>query len=74
MKPLILIIALVVLAGCAAKEESTNQPTYTEPERYTNWHYDLFVDSVRGHEYIIYDGYKSGGIIHAEHCQCKGGR
>lgn len=64
MKPLI-IIALV-LGGCG-------EP-YTPAEHKSNWNYDLFVDSLYGHKYIIYDGYRSGNIIHAEHCQCKGGR
>ena len=25
----------------------------------------------KGHHYLIYDGYNSGNIIHAEHCPCK---
>lgn len=26
---------------------------------------------VKGHIYLIFDGYYSGNIIHAEHCPCK---
>ena len=26
---------------------------------------------VKGHVYLIFDGYYSGNIIHAEHCPCK---
>ena len=65
MKTLLLIIALV-LGGCV-------RPEIKQAER-TNFEYDVYIDTLRGHEYIIYDGYKSGGIIHAEHCQCKGGK
>ena len=71
MKILLLLIALV-LVGCGDMTDGTlTKPT----EHKVNWHYDLFVDSLHGHSYIIYDGYRSGNIIHAEHCKCKeGGR
>ena len=29
------------------------------------------VVEIKGHDYIIYDGYESGGICHAESCACK---
>ena len=29
------------------------------------------VVEIEGHEYIIMDGFYSGGIIHAESCRCK---
>ena len=26
---------------------------------------------IKGHIYLIFDGYHKGNIIHAEHCPCK---
>ena len=29
------------------------------------------VITIEGHAYMVYDGYKSGGICHSESCPCK---
>lgn len=31
----------------------------------------IYIETIRGHDYIIYDGMYKGGIIHAESCPCK---
>lgn len=63
MKPLILIIALV-LVGCHPKREPTpnDRP------------YGMYADTVWGHIYITTDHHRGISTVHAEHCQCKGGR
>ena len=35
--------------------------------------YDLYTDTVEGHEYIILRAMYTGNIIHSESCQCKKG-
>lgn len=31
----------------------------------------LHVEEIDGHEYIIYHGYKQGGVVHSESCPCR---
>jgi hypothetical protein len=31
----------------------------------------LIIVNLKGHEYVVMDGYKQGGICHAESCPCK---
>lgn len=57
------IIMILLVAGCGE---------YKEPEkRFGLGANEIFVETVRGHDYVIYDGYRKGGIVHAESCQCK---
>lgn len=45
---------------------------YEKPElRFGKGTNEIFVTTIRGHEYVIYDGYNKGGIVHAESCSCK---
>lgn len=37
----------------------------------SNGSYDIYVEEVEGHKYVVYDGFHSGGIVHAESCPCK---
>lgn len=32
------------------------------------------VIEIEGHKYVLYTGYKSGGVVHAESCSCKSER
>lgn len=32
---------------------------------------EIYVETVKGHDYIIFDGYYKGGIVHAESCPCR---
>lgn len=76
MKPLILIIALVVLTGCEVRQQEQNEPS---KENLTSARqYSTYEDTIRGHVYLIAvqwspQGFGLGGPTHAEHCQCKGG-
>lgn len=60
MKKVLLVFAVIVLCGC-----------YSEAPKKRNGTNLLFIETVRGHDYVIYDGYNKGGIVHAESCQCK---
>lgn len=68
MKPLILLIA-IVLVGCLSQDANG---TSRNPDYYI----DHIVDN--GHSYLVVVtsvnyGYHQANIIHAEHCNCKGG-
>ena len=64
MKKLLLLPLVLFVLGCK------NQ--LSEPEtRFGYGANDVFVINVKGHDYVIYDGYCKGGIVHAESCPCK---
>ena len=67
MTPLLLLIALV-LVGCGEPSKQTNKtPTLGDEEWVEERQY-------KGHVYLIWQGYSGrGALIHAEHCNCKGG-
>lgn len=62
-----LLIALAVCGSTPAKESLT----YDEPWTTHGMETATKVVVIEGHKYILYDGYYSGGIIHAESCHCK---
>lgn len=63
MKKLILLTLIaIMMVGCEYKEPET---------RFGNGANEIFVTTVRGHDYVIYDGGNKGGIVHAESCPCK---
>lgn len=70
MKKIILLaIMAVVIVGC--------YPNYDNQERKNtgNSPYHVFVEEVRGHEYVvatIEQGYGCGvSVVHSESCKCK---
>lgn len=63
----ILILLVALLASC----DSSGIKTKPTESSYVS--YNIFVDTIRGHEYIILDGYHLGNIIHSESCPCKKG-
>lgn len=58
----ILLMLAALLASCDNGREKT-----------TKGRYSIYVDTIRGHEYVIMQGYYSGNIIHSESCPCKKG-
>ena len=65
MKKFLFCICIVLLLS-SSECETGNKVSSTES-------YDLFIDTVNGHEYIIMRAMYSGNIIHSESCQCKKG-
>lgn len=63
------------LAGCGVDVNSTSIPSAESTERYFKKSATTFIYSIEieGHEYIIFDGMRKGGIIHSESCPCKSG-
>ena len=58
----ILIMLVTLLASCDTGQEKT-----------TKGYYSIYVETIRGHEYIIMQGDLNGNIIHSESCPCKKG-
>ena len=62
----LMIACAMLLASCSdLSEEAT-------PIK-TNGLDSFYIQAIDGHEYIIFHGYKQGGIIHNENCPCKKG-
>ena len=62
MKKFIMLTSIFLVAGCGE---------YEKPETRLGMGNEIYVETVRGHDYVIYDGYYKGGIVHAESCPCK---
>ena len=58
----ILIMLVALLASC---EDSHSESS--------NVDYNIYVETIRGHEYIIIKSMHSSNIIHSESCPCKKG-
>lgn len=61
---------LAILVMLAALLASCDDYSHSES---SNVHYSIYVDTIRGHEYIILNGMYFGDIIHSESCPCKKG-
>lgn len=70
----LVIASALCLAGCGVDVNSTSTST-PSTERYFKKSATTFIYSIEieGHEYIIFDGMRKGGIIHSESCPCKKG-
>ena len=60
----ILIVLVALLASCDGKNPEIRNDVAS---------YSIYVDTIRGHEYIILTGQYFGSIIHSASCQCKKG-
>lgn len=71
----LVIASALCLAGCGVDVESTSTPSTPSKERYFKKSASTFIYSIEieGHEYIIFDGMRKGGIVHSESCPCKKG-
>ena len=65
MKYIIAVAAALILAGC-------DEPPVSE-KHIDSISYTVRTVEINGHEYIIFDGYRKGNIIHSESCPCKEG-
>lgn len=60
MKKLLLIFTIFTLISC---EDRSAEVSHIGSS--------IYIETIRGHDYIIYSGMYAGGIIHAESCPCK---
>ena len=64
----ILVFAVVIGLPIALASSSTTAPS-VEDDKTDMYGDDITVRTIDRHEYIIYIGYKAGGICHKEDCK-----
>jgi len=60
----ILVMLAALLASCDGKNPEIRNDVAS---------YSIYVDTIRGHEYIVISSMNSSNIIHSESCPCKKG-
>ena len=63
----LLLFALLLIVGCESMGEGKENGMIVGSTD------EIYIVEIEGHKYVIYDGYRQGGIVHAESCPCKGG-
>ena len=72
MKKILICLATICCCGCSTIEtEKVKTTKTTKIKYYRNDNSFIYSIEIEGHLYIVFDGCRKGGIIHAEHCQCK---
>jgi len=75
MTKLTLALALgIVLASCnnmTLKDPDTKDTVTVPSINNTGTSITLRIMTMQGHDYIVVDAYKGGGICHSETCRCK---
>jgi uncharacterized lipoprotein YajG len=71
MKKLALVFG-VALASCHPDNKAVEvKPEITVQAQMAGTSMSLIIVKLKGHDYVIMDGYKQGGICHAESCLCR---
>ena len=65
MKKIILLLGVLMLVGCHKIERDENKKECTRVKRGMS---DIYMVELNGHEYVVYEGWKQGGIVHSESC------
>lgn len=70
MKKVLLLFAICTICSCAGRTNAEKKAYYEKLDS------DRICSSIKeveikGHIYLVYNGYHEGNIIHAEHCPCK---
>ena len=72
-KILIFVLSVFAFASCEVIE--TEPTAASDNVKLTYYKCDssdaIYTINIEGHDYIVFDGYHAGAMIHAEHCQCK---
>lgn len=73
MKNILIFFAIILCLGCSNVDEEITNVDDTTVVKTINIYptCDVSLIEIEGHQYIIFDGIRKGGIIHAEHCPCK---
>lgn len=73
MKNILIFFAIILCLGCSnVDEEITNVDDATVVKTINIYpSCEVYLIEIEGHQYIIFNGVRKGGIIHAEHCPCK---
>lgn len=85
MKKILICLVALVLCGCSGrsareewrelgeerfKQKLKQQEEYKVKTYYSSGDIRTFEMEIEGHQYIIYDGYHSGDMIHSASCPC----
>ena len=63
----LVITSALLLAGCEEYEKvQANRKYYN-----TTIGVRIYSIEIEGHDYIVFNGYRKGGITHSESCPCK---
>lgn len=68
----LVIASALCLAGCEAKDDAALSPSRARRLR-TQTNARIYLVEFEGHDYIIFEDYRRGGIVHSESCTCKKG-
>ena len=70
-KVLVAVVLGVALVGCEidTKAGPSSETSFRSAQNAGD--IDIRIVKVQGHDYIVLDGYKQGGICHSESCPCK---
>ena len=70
MKQLALVFVVALLAvGCTKGTKVKSEMTIVS--EVNSFDINIKIVRIQGHDYMIFDGYKQGGICHSESCPCK---
>lgn len=73
MKRFLILLATICCCGCSSIEKKVTTTNEIVKIRYykSDMGACIYTIEIENHKYIVYSGNHGGGIIHAEHCQCK---
>ena len=63
----LIIASALCIAGCEKYEQVQLNGKYYN----TTIGVRIYSIEIEGHDYIVFDGYRKGGIVHSESCPCK---
>lgn len=63
----LVITSALCLAGCYEYEQVNSKKKYYN----TTTGVRIYSIEIEGHEYILFNGYRKGGITHSESCPCR---
>ena len=63
----LVIASALCLAGCEEYEQVQPNGKYSNPTIGVI----IYSIEIEGHDYIVFNGYRKGGITHSESCPCK---
>lgn len=71
LKYLILIIPFLLLVGCESDYKTNPNPIIVTEVDSSNIKGSMQELNYKGHEYLLWEGYRMGSLIHSESCSCK---
>lgn len=70
-KPTLTLLALLALTLTGCMEDSQMSKVNTDQQQLNSVYDKIVTAEYNGHSYIIYKGYRKGGITHDPDCPCR---